>query len=203
MKVSLRLIGKKAALVVVAAVLAGTGITAGVFAAIPHSTTGEIAGCRNTATGGLRAIDAQAGVSCGLLEAPISIASPVAAPDGVSALLRLKPNPSDADNYVMDAARSRNIVKVDTVADPNPENTDYRTLCMQVAFDPEMSVATPDYASIGIGGGNAALQLTLIHQSSTFAEEVEYACGSDDYNAISYLNPGMSSVIAQSVFFSR
>lgn len=203
MKVSFKSMGQKTILVVAAAVLAGTGATVGVFAAIPHSTTGVIAGCRSTVTGALRVIDAEASASCGLLEAPISIASPVAAPDGVSAMLRLKPNPSDADNYIMDTARSRNIIKADTVADPNPENTDYRTLCMQVTFDPEMSVATPDHASIGAGGGGPILQITLINQSSTFAEEVDYACGSDDYNAIAYLNPGMFSVIPQSVFFSK
>lgn len=203
MKQSLKVLGKKTILVVVAAVLAGTGATVGVFAAIPHSTTGVIAGCRSTATGGLRAIDAQGGAVCGLLEVPISIASPVAGPDSVSAMLRLKPDPSDTDNYILDTGRSRNIVKVDTFVDPNPENIGYRTLCIEVAFDPEMSVSTIDQGS-GIGMGNGqALQLKLKYQSPTFLEEVEYACGSDDYNVITYLSPEMSVAIPQSVFLSK
>lgn len=200
MRITLKNIGKRTVYVAVAALIAGTGITAGVFAAIPDSNTGTIAGCRSTVSGALRAIDAQAGGTCGLLEAPISMLSPATGTDNASALLRLKPNPADADNYVIDTTRSRNIVKADTIADPNPENTGYRAICVEVKFDPEVTILTGDQ---GVGGGGASLQFLTINQSATAAAEIEYMCESSDYNAVAYLNPYSTPAVPQSIWFSK
>lgn len=200
MIVMLKKIGKKSVSVVTAAVVAGVGVAAVTFAAIPNSNTGVIAGCRSTVNGTLRAIDTQAGATCGLLEAPISIAAPEVAADNSSALLRLKPDPQNQNNYVIDTARSRNITKVDTIADPDPNNTGYRALCIEVKFDPEVSITTPDQGQVG---GSPALSLTLEGQSSIAPQEINYYCGSNDYNAVTYLNPNSPTAISQSIWFSE
>lgn len=200
MIVMLKSIGKKTVYVAMAAVVGGVGMAAVAFAAIPHSDTGVIAGCRSTVSGALRAIDAQSGATCGLLEAPISIAAPEAAAEKSSALLRLKPDPQDPDNYVMDTARSRNVVQVDTIVDPDPNNTGYRAVCIEIKFDPEVSVTTVDQGQVGI---SSSLMMTLEGQSSTAPQEINYYCGSNDYNAVAYLNPGSSTAISQSIWFSE
>ena len=100
----------------------------------------------------------------------------------------------------MDTARSRNIVKADTFDDPNPENTDYRAICVEVEFTPEVSMTTVDQ---GLAGISPALQFSLLNQSSSIPEAIEYYCDSDDYNALMMLGPDMTFAVAQSVWFSK
>ncbi len=200
MRQALKNLGKKTAYILSAAIIAGVGAAAGAFAAIPNSSTGVIAGCRSTVNGALRAIDAQAGATCGLLEVPISVAAPESTVDKSSALLRLKPDPQDANNYVIDTTRSRNIVKIDTIADPDPNNIGYRAICIEVKFNPEVSITTVDQGQVG---GGSALQLTLKSQSSFAPQAINYYCGSSDYNVVTYLNPSSPAAVHQSIWFSN
>lgn len=185
-------------LVMAAAVVAGSGATVAVFAAIPHSTTGIISACRANSDGAMRVIDAQAGAVCEETETAINWASAGDGDSTHSASLRLEPNPGDATNYVMNPARSRNIVQVTTKEDVN--NPGYRAVCIQAAFDPEHTRST-ETSQPGIGmGGTLAIELRT--QEGYSAQAIDYYCGTE-YNAIAYLHPGSGDAISQSVFFSN
>lgn len=177
MKISLKTIGKKAALGMTAAVVAVTGATAAVFAQIPHSTTGVISACRANSDGTVRLIDTQANGVCEQDETAVSWASAGDGDSSHSALARLVPNPQDPLNYVLDSTRSRNVVNVKTV-DLDPENSIYRMLCIQLTFSPETSDA-----AAGIDGaiilGQQAVEPMLKAQGGWFEENVVSACGSE------------------------
>jgi hypothetical protein len=64
MKKMLKVFNFKVGLVVFAAIIIGSVVTVGVFAAIPNSSTGIITACRANNDGSLRAIDAQNGAAC-------------------------------------------------------------------------------------------------------------------------------------------
>lgn len=199
MKLSFKSIGKNLTMIAAAAVVAGSGATVAVFAAIPHSTTGVISACRANADGAIRVIDAEASATCEASETPISWVSAADGDSTHSALLRLEPNSEDATNYVMNSTRSRNIVQVTTREDEN--NPGYRALCIQVAFNPE-EIHSTQATQVGIGGGNPMLPIELRSQGDSNGEVIDYYCGTE-YNAIAYLYPEMGNVTAQSVRFSN
>lgn len=198
MSISFKGIGKNVMLVGVAALVAGSGATAVVFAAIPHSTTKVISACRANDNGAIRVIDAQAGATCEETETALNWASAGDGDSTHSASLRLVPDPQDSTNFVMSPQRSRNIVQVTTKEDVN--NPGYRTLCIQVTFDPEHTRST-QAAQVGMGSGGL-LSIDLRSQEGYYAQAIDYYCGSE-YNAIAYLYPGSGDVTAQSVFFSN
>lgn len=198
MKLSFKGVSKNLTLVIAAAVLAGSGATAVVFAAIPNSTTGVISACRANSDGAMRVIDAQAGATCEETETAINWASAGDGDSTHSASLRLEPNPEDSTSYVMSPARSRNIVQAVVKQDVN--NPDYRALCVQVNFSPEHTRST-QAAQVGMGN-STALQLDLRSQGGYYADALDYYCGAE-YNAIAYIYPGQGDVTAQSIFFSN
>lgn len=198
MKLSFKGISKNAMLVAAAAVLAGSGATAAVFAAVPHSVTGVISACRANSNGAIRVIDAQAGATCEETETAMNWASAADGDSTHSASLRVEPDPEDATSYVMNPARSRNIVKAMVKEDVN--NPDYRALCVQVNFSPEHT-RTTQAAQVGIGN-SMALQLDLRSQGGYYVDALDYYCGTE-YNAIAYMYPGQGDVTAQSIFFSN
>ncbi len=185
-------------LVGAATLLAGSGATVAVFAAIPHSTTGVISACRANADGAIRVIDAEAGATCEETETALSWASAGDGDSTHSASLRLVPNPEDPTNFVMSPERSRNIVQVTTKEDVN--NPGYRALCIQVAFSPEHTRST-QAAQVGMATG-AVLPIDLRSQEGYYGQAIDYYCGTE-YNAIAYLYPGSGDVVVQSVFFSN
>lgn len=191
MKVSFKNISKKIALGVSSALVAVSGATAGVFAAIPHSTTGIISACRANSDGTVRLIDTQAGASCNGSETAISWAS---GDSSHSALLRINPDPENPRNFVMDSARSRNVVNFKVEVDP--EDPLSKSACVQLTFNAEMSevrLAAP--GSIGMGPQIAAY---LRSDSTSNAEWIDYICGSN-YNAII---PFYTSAYVESHVFS-
>lgn len=197
MKEIIKKLGKNTVFVVIAALLAGSSLTVGVFAAIPHSTTGVITACRTNLTGALRIIDAESGATCNGLETTLSWGT--ASSDTNSALLQLDPDPSHDYTYVMNAGHSRNILDVKTVDDPDPGNTDAKYLCIKVAFNPEMKTAGA--ATQQLGGG-AAIDIKLASDSSTMASGITTLCGSG-YNALTFLDVNTEVTLTQKVFFTN
>lgn len=200
MKQLLKSLGKKTALVAITALFAGVATTAAVFAAIPNSSTGLISACRNNLTGALRAIDAQVGATCGFGSTALSWPSTNTG-DGDSthsALLRLKPDPSDPANYVIDNTRSRNVLDVKTVADPNPENADYRSLCVKLTFTPEVKVV----GSVDVLGGGSLTNISIVTDGEATAGGITGVCGSG-YHGIAFLNPNSGDAVGRSFFFSN
>lgn len=191
MKQFIKKIGKKTALVVVSALIAGTGATMAAFAAIPHSTTGVIAGCYTNATGAMRVIDTENSATCDGSETAVSWSS--ATTDGNTAALRLEADPNDETNYVMNSSRSRNVLAVNTI-----DLNDNRYLCIKVAFRPEVKVVNSDNDQMG---GGATIDLRVPAPGSDFAAGVEGLCGTG-YNVISFLTSG-SPVNSQSILFSN
>jgi hypothetical protein len=202
MKHLLKAVSKKTGLVAIIAMLVGAGATAGVFAAIPDSNTGIISGCRNTASGALRAIDAQNSETCDSSETPISVASASAIPAPTSAMLRLALDPNNSHKFLMDTGRSRNIVKFDIKDDPDPDNAaaGYQTACLQVAFMPEMTLGSVDNGLVGVGN-NETLKFNMTWQASTNQAALDYYCGAD-YNAFASISSD-TPMLGQSILFTK
>ena len=199
MKLSLKALGKKTLLVAVAALFGGAVTTVAVFAAIPNSSTGLISACRNNLTGALRAIDAQSGATCGFGSTGLSWPS-TSTGDGDSthsALLRVEASLADPTDYVMDPARSRNIVDAKMVYDTTP-GSEGKSLCIKVAFTPEVKVisATEQVGMI------PTLDVKIPNQGMGILEAITYTCGSG-YNAVAFLNPSSGNANPQSIFFSN
>lgn len=196
MKTSFKDLGKNITVGAVAALIATSGAAAVAFASVPHSVTGVISACRANADGVIRVIDGEAGATCEASETAMSWASAGDGNSSHSALLRLEPDSEDPTSYVMNPARSRNIVDVKTVNIPDSDGA--RMLCIKATFDPEvMDVTTAVQA--GMGGG-ASLQLDLRSQGGSNGEVLDIFCGTD-YQAMSYLNPSSNTVLSQSISF--
>lgn len=188
--------GKNVTFGVFAAIIASSGVAAVTFASIPHSTTGVISACRANSDGAVRVIDAESGATCEASETAMSWASAADGNSSHSALLRLDPNPEDSTNYVMNPARSRNIVDVKTVNIPDGEGA--RMLCIKAAFDPEVADITTA-AQAGMASG-APVNLELRSQGGQNGTALDMICG-NDYHVFSYMNPGSGEVISQSISF--
>ncbi len=191
MKQIIKKIGKKTALVIVSALLAGTGATMAAFAAIPHSSTGLVAGCYTNATGAVRVIDAEANDTCTGNETGLSWSTSTS--DSSSAMLRLVPDPNDNLTYVMDTSRSRNVLDVHTL-----ELEGNKYLCVKVAFRPEIKIVNSE--TDGVGGGSQ-IDLIIPMQGSDFAAGLETLCGAG-FNAISFITSG-NPVTPQSIFLTK
>lgn len=190
MKEILKTIGKKAALVLSGAAIAGSGAAVGVFAAIPHSTTGTISACYTNTTGALRVIDSQANATCEAGETALSWSS--ATTDKNTAMMHLIPDPNDEASFILDTAKSRNIIAASTL---NQDGSRY--LCAKVAFQPQIEIVQTDDSMMG---GGAAVDIRIPTPGSDLANGVQTLCG-EGYNVISFLNG--SAVFEQSVFFSN
>lgn len=190
MKKLLKKIGKNAALVLAGAVVAGSGAAVGVFAAIPHSTSGIISACYTNTTGALRVIDSQASAACENDETALSWSS--ATTDKNTALMHITPDPNDEASFILDTAKSRNIIAATTI---NQDGTRY--FCAKVAFQPLIKIVQTDDSMMG---GGAPVDIRIPKPGSDLANGVEALCGAG-YNIISFLNG--SAVYEQSVFFSH
>lgn len=191
MKQIIKKLGKKTALVMMSAVIAGTGATMAAFAAIPHSTTGVISGCYATSDGAVRVIDAQDSETCEPGETALNW-NVAGAGSQTSAVLHLDPDPNDNTTYVMDAARSRNVLDVKTL---DLEGNKY--LCIKVAFRPEIKLVNPDMEMVG---GGVPIDLKIPAPGSDFAIGLESLCG-EGYNIVTFLTT--AQVSAQSILFYR
>jgi len=195
MNIPFKHLTKKVTLGAVAALIAGTGATAA-FAAIPHSTTGVISACRANADGAIRVIDAEASATCSGSETAMSWVSANDGDSSHSALARLEADSQDANNYVLNTTRSRNVVDVKTVNDP--ENEGYRVLCIKLTFNPEVL----DITSTIQAGMSSTLALEMRSQGGSTGDAIDYYCG-NDYHVFTALNPDSGIAVNQSISFTN
>lgn len=203
MRQLVRNITKKTVMVAVAALVVGSCMTVGVFAAIPHSVTGVISACQSTVNGALRVIDTQSGASCGLLETALSWNSR----DTTTALVRFNKNPSDPDNLIFDAANSRNVIQAGVTTMPtNPEDPEYveKNICMQIIFSPQIASTTRVYSGgLGTTGQTTASEPYYASMGQEAAEYIESRCGAGYNASATYAQGNVGDAQPIRYFFSK
>lgn len=144
--------------------------TAGVMAAIPHSTSGVISACRNTFTGALKAIDTQSGAGCGVFETPLNWNSHQS---GVVFFEHMPSSPGSDFYGSYNPAKSRNVTSVKAV------------------------LPAEDTAGGGIGGFCVDLPFApLVAVSDAGADITSYYAAKGDGSVTSYCGAGYDFYIA-------